>query len=275
MLLAEHLARAVSSSTTLRGILDGITVGVSSMPSNSAPGLEACVEAVERSARERRVASVSFSSSSSSSSSSPPRRGGAKMGRNDTWRSNDDDVVARRSRGGRDRALLGRLRVVSPERSPLAIVAMRPEDLECFEDHRRNHRNRHNTTNNRFGDTPTSDREDGSDGGTRMMNCRISTEWNGMGEYNSFADRAMKEWRRAWCDDVFFEGADINGCGGNVRSKVPCIKRRSRREVANDDDMKDGISEQISTVMVIIFLAVVAAQVWSNCRDSLYTYFIR
>ena len=103
--LAEQLARAVSASPALRGSVDGITVGVSSDPSHSAPGLEACAEAVERGARERRLAarwsslarsppppssSSSSTSFSSSSSSSSGCRGG-REGRRRRWRIREEE----------------------------------------------------------------------------------------------------------------------------------------------------------------------------------------
>jgi hypothetical protein len=261
VLLAEYLARAVSASSKLRGILDGITVCVSSCRARvrSSPGLECCAEAVERNATERRRASTSFSSSSSSP------------------RSRRRTVAATMDGGDGERAAsLGRLRDVSPERSPLAIVAVRPEDLECIEDHHHHHHHHRHP-----GDSPASDRDGRGDGDTSTTNCRISTEWNGRGEYNSFADRAMLDWRRVWRDDVVgVEGSgarvppvDINGCGGGVRPKVQSISRVGRREAADDDDMQDDVSEPISTVMVILFLAVVVAQVWNNFGDTFLAYY--
>lgn len=122
-------------------------------------------------------------------------------------------------------------------------------------------------------------------GRTRTLKCRISTEWNGRGDYNSFADRAMGDWRRAWRDGggVGGEGAGavggaprgaaIDGCGNvsgnNGRPKVP------RREAADDDVMEYDVREPISSVMVVIFLVVVVAHVWSTCGDAFLAYFKR
>ena len=272
--LAEQLARAVSASPALRGSVDGITVGVSSDPSHSAPGLEACAEAVERGARERRLAArwsslarspPPPSSSSTSFSSSSSSRGG----RDD----DDDGGYARRRARASDR-----LREASPERSPLAIVAVRPEDLECLADHHHHHHHHHGETSDGIG-------------GTRTLKCRVSTEWNGRGEYNSFADRAMGDWRRAWRDGVGGVGGEgagagavggapcaaIDGCGGNVignngRPKVPSVTRAGRREAADDDLTEHDVSEPISSVMVSIFLAVVIAHVWSTYGDAFLAY---
>ena len=265
--LAEQLARAVSASPALRASVDGITVGVSSDASRSAPGLEACAEAVERGARERRLAAGW--SSLARSPPPPPSRGGGD---------DDDDDGGGGGYARRRARASDRLREASPERSPLAIVAVRPEDLECLADHHHHHHHHHH-----------GEASDGI-GGTRTLKCRVSTEWNGRGEYNSFADRAMGDWRRAWRDGggVGGEGAGagavggapcaaIDGCGGNVngsngRPKVPSVARAGRREAADDDVTEHDVSEPISSVMVVIFLAVVIAHVWSTYGDAFLAY---
>ena len=249
------------------------------MRGRSSPGLECCAEALERNARERRrVASssmrttmtrISFASSPASAGRRRDRTGGGTT----TLGGNDDDDDGGGGCGvdeGERRASssLVRLRDVSPERSPLAIVALRPEDLDCPEDHHHHHPDR--------GDDVVGT-------GTSVTSCRISTEWNGRGECNSFADRAMVDWRRVWRDDgigVDVPGArasyvDFNGCTagcGGVRTKLPSVPRVGRRDAVDDDDMKDGVSEPISTAMVILFLAVVAAQVWSSFGDTVLSY---
>jgi hypothetical protein len=51
--LAKQLARAASTSSYLRERIDGITIGIAS-DNRATPGLEACMDAVERGAKERR-----------------------------------------------------------------------------------------------------------------------------------------------------------------------------------------------------------------------------
>merc|ERR1711957_1081088 len=94
------------------------------------------------------------------------------------------------------------------------------------------------------------------------------------GEHKTFSDRAMRDWRQAWCDghgegDGDNIGSDRSGIaqrgssGSNSRPKVPRISQgREKMEVKEFD-----VDEPISTVMVVVFLAVMAAYVWNSYGD--------
>lgn len=102
---AESLARAVVSSRFLRNRIEGISIGITS-DSRAAPGLECCMDAVGRGAKERR-----------------------KVARNTNggtaWGNVDDSLKCLRDR--------------SPERSPVAIVTCQPDDLELDDIHSHHH----------------------------------------------------------------------------------------------------------------------------------------
>ena len=228
--MAEKLAKSVSSNKFLRSSIDGISIGITS-DARAAPGLEACMDAVCRGSKERRKAvrdyrlkKKSISSSSSSSGSS------------------------------REEQALQHLRDKSPERSPVAIVAIQPDDLECTDNDHHSHSHSHHHHSE-------------EEVSPNILQCRVSTEWNGLGEYNTFTDRAMKDWRKAW--NVADVNSDVqNGINGSssgnntgraVRPKVPRINRR--KEIDNDYDEKYA-DEPISTVMITVLLVGIVAYVW-------------
>ena len=99
----------------------------------------------------------------------------------------------------------------------------------------------------------------------------VSTEWNGKGEYKTFSDRAMGDWRKAWYGDSGGGVGDHRNDGtsakkGNngisCRPKVPRISR-GKEEMGEEED----VDEPVSTVMVVVFLAVMAAYVWNSYGD--------
>ena len=244
---AEKLARAVSSSTFLRNRIDGVSIGITS-DARAAPGLEACMDAVVRGSKERRLV-VS--------------RDGRKIRKmmnereyNKTRKKESQQQVVERSEQSLDH-----LRDASPERSPVAIVAIQPDDLECTDTHHHHH---------------SSSEADSTS--SRILQCRVSTEWNGKGECSTFTDRAMKDWRRAWCvaplgsgiDDIGTNNGGTNN-GRAVRPKVPRISKHGRvNESRHDED--ENVNEPISTAMVIIFLVVIAAYVWEEYGDAILSY---
>ena len=239
--MAEKLAKSVSSNKFLRSTIDGISIGITS-DARAAPGLEACMDAVCRGSKERRKAvrdyrlkkkSSGISSSSSSSS--------------------------------REEQALQHLRDKSPERSPVAIVAIQPDDLECTDNDHHSHSHHHHH----------SEEEGVTEISHNILQCRVSTEWNGLGECNTFTDRAMKDWRKAWnvsdvSSDEIVNGSSGNNTGRAVRPKVPRINRR--KEIDNDYDEKYA-DEPISTVMITVLLVGIAAYIWNLYGDIIMKVF--
>ena len=140
-LLAKHLAWEVSSLTTLRNVIDGITVG-------SCP--RCCI--IDCRLDLRRVLRPGCATRGKGGGRRVAARRGWWGGTKGQWTTatrrwrnaaNDkgDDNVSL-GRGGERSLSLDRLRDVSPERSPLAIVAMQPEDLERPNDRHRRHLHR-------------------------------------------------------------------------------------------------------------------------------------
>ena len=211
--MAEQLARTVASSQFLRSRIDGLSVGVTSND-RAAPGLEACMDAVTRGAKERRKATKIL----------PQGDFGTEV----------EDALTTRKR----RRALGRLREKSPERSPIAFVALHLEDLHHEVIHDHVHRHCHDKDNEDDLDTP-------------ILQCRVSTEWSGNGEHNAFADRAMEDWRRAW--RITGEGSAA-GTGENGAGQWPRVRRiASRRKRSAPEELS------LSPAMVVAFLAVVVA----------------
>jgi len=248
---AEKLARAVASSSFLRSRIDGISIGITS-DARAAPGLEACMDTVERGAKERRVAARS---SVVKSVMRKMKKVGIVHDVNDDFCSGDESMRHFR----RAQQILERVREQSPERSPIAIVAMQPDDLDSGDYHDHSHHHDH------------------TEHVEKVLQCRVSTEWNGKGEHKTFSDRAMTDWRQAWCGGGSGEnsnnesdGASNTNDGIRFRPKVPRISRRGREEVEEESD----IDEPISTAMVIVFLAVMAAYTWSSYGDFLRLIFI-
>jgi hypothetical protein len=196
---AESLARAVASSRFLRNRIDGISIGITSEP-RAAPGLEAVMDAVSRSAKERRSAQ--------------------SVEHNNTIR-NDESLQCLQRR--------------SPERSPISIVVCKSHDLEWTDAHSHHHH--------------------GSN--TQLLQSRVTCEWNGKGDYNTFSDRAMRDWRRVWSE----ENESLNGAS---KKKVPRLSRKS-------SEADDELDEPISTFMVAVFVIGVAWYVWSCYGEYFYS----
>jgi len=231
--MAEKLAKSVSSNKFLRGSIDGISIGITS-DARAAPGLEACMDAVCRGSKERRKAVRDY------------RLVGKKK---------KCSGISSSSSSSREEQALQRLRDKSPERSPVAIVAIQPDDLECTDnDHHHSHSHHHHSE---------------EEVSPNILQCRVSTEWNGLGECNTFTDRAMQDWRKAWnVSETLLDENGINGMssGNNtrraVRPKVPRINRR--KEIDNDyDDENKYADEPISTVMITVLLVGIVAYVWN------------
>ncbi|KAL7534756.1 hypothetical protein ACHAXR_006062 [Thalassiosira sp. AJA248-18] len=249
---AEQLARAVASSRFLRNRIDGISIGITS-DARAAPGLEACMDTMERGAKERRMAARDRSVTSKKI------KGGMHDFKDDLYHG---DVSMQRFR--RREQTLDRLREQSPERSPIAIVAMQPDDLEGVDHHDHSH---HHHDHSEHGDIHS-----------KVLQCRVSTEWNGKGEYKTFSDRAMRDWRQAWFGA--HEGSNDDNAGnrtgsrGNngicVRPKVPRISSRGREE----EEMEVEVDEPISTAMVVVFLAVLAVYVWNSYGDLILSFIL-
>ena len=224
--MAEQLARTVASSQFLRSRIDGLSVGVTSND-RAAPGLEACMDAVARGAKERRKATKIL----------PQGDIGTEV----------EGALPTRKR----RRALGRLREKSPERSPIAFAALRYEDLhhESMDHHDHAHHHHHGEDDENDFDAP-------------ILQCRVSIEWSGNGEHSTFADRAMEDWRRVW------RGASESSASGgrshsgtHRRPRVPRIAGRGKRGAAEEEDVA-AAEEPLSTAMVVVFLAVVAAYAW-------------
>jgi len=285
---AEQLARAVASSRFLRTRIDGISVGITS-DARAAPGLEACMDAVERGAKERRVAGRDRGVRNLRREQQKKKRKQQQEQQQEqqqqkelqqkqvTGDDNDDFFSSSSTQEDenmqqfqRKTKSLERLRDNSPERSPIAIVAMQPDDLEMVDghhDHSHHHHHAH---------------ESEEEINSKILQCRVSTEWNGKGEYKTFSDRAMKHWREAWYGGSGFAtgGSSSSSSGGigtesgvtnNERSsrkpKVPRISKRGNRDDYDEEETYDYADEPISTAMVIVFLAVMAAYVWNSYGD--------
>mmetsp|Transcript_42093 Transcript_42093/g.73850 ORF Transcript_42093/g.73850 Transcript_42093/m.73850 type:complete len:218 (+) Transcript_42093:979-1632(+) len=203
------------------------------------------MDTVERGAKERRLAARN---SSVRSMKKKKQKENATHGLKGDCDAKDENMQHCRRR----EQTLGRLREKSPERSPIAIVAMQPDDLEMMDHHDHSHHHDH------------------SEHADKILQCRVSTEWNGKGEYKTFSDRAMGDWRQAWCGGI--GGGDNRNDGtsskkGNngisCRPKVPRISTRGREEMGEEED----VDEPVSTAMVVVFLAVMATYVWNSYGD--------
>ena len=116
----------------------------------------------------------------------------------------------------------------SPERSPISIVVCQPDDLETIHSHQHH----------------------------PLLQSRVTVEWSGKGDYNTFSDRAMNDWRRIW--------------SGQISNTHEVTKRKGSRLSRRSNNDEDGLDEPISTVMVITF---VIGVVWYICHcygDYLY-----
>lgn len=219
MKMVESLARAIASSRFLRNRIDGLTVGLAS-DARAAPGLEACMDTVARGAKERRAAS---------------RATGMKQ-----------------QQGGRE-GVLGRLREHSPERSPIAIVAVDPDDLESDHDTHHHHHHHHDTDTN-----------------NKIFQSRVITEWNGKGDYKTFADRAMGDWRLVWSGTSKVDKRTL--ATGNYSGKTrPRVPRISRNEIDESDYGEENIDEPVSTAMIIVFLIGILAYIWNLYGDTIHS----
>lgn len=225
MKVAKSLARAIASSRFLRNRIDGVTIGVTS-DARAAPGLEACMDTVARGAKERRRASIS----------KPAKERNAQV------------------RQGRREGALSRLREKSPERSPIAIVACEPDDLEP--DHEHSHHHHHHNHD--------------ADANNKTLQSRIITEWNGKGDCETFVDRAMSDWRQAWSVSSDADKGIAN-CGsyqGKTRPKVP---RLSRKEDGSEYEEEYDIDEPVSTLMIIVLLGGILAYLWNLYGDEIHS----
>lgn len=277
--IAKQLARAASTSSYLRERIDGITIGIAS-DDRATPGLEACMDAVERGAKERRKCAerhqarryrgdcgggggISMWWTTPTSSASAAKTTESKHNSTNAGVDDDED-------GGfherRKKYMLGHIRAKSPERSPVAIVAMHQGDLDRVDHHhhhiQENQKQSHAATNN-------------------ILQCRVSTEWNGNGECNTFADRAMGDWREVW-----FEHGTCGGKDGivdkgyvtrssrkfNSRPKVSRIWKCSSD--GEEYDSNENCDEPISTAMVTVFLIAVVVHVWNTYGDVIHSFLL-
>eukprot|EP00985_Skeletonema_marinoi_P009542 scaffold4440_cov85-Skeletonema_marinoi.AAC.2 len=220
MKVVKSLARAIASSRFLRNRIDGVTIGLTS-DARAAPGLEACMDTVARGAKERRRASTS-------------------------------KQVERVDGQGKRESALSRLREKSPERSPIAIVACEPDDLESDHEHSHHHHHHDADTHN------------------KILQSRIITEWNGKGDCETFVDRAMSDWREAWSvSSAADKGLANNGVHqGKTRPKVPRI---SRNEDETEYEEECDIDEPVSTVMIIVLLGGILAYMWNLYGDDIHS----
>ena len=135
-----------------------------------------------------------------------------------------------------DNSLKG-LRNRSPEKSPVSIVICSHDDLDDASSQHHHH------------STQTC----------QLLQSRITVEWNGKGDYNTFSDRAMNDWRSIW-------GASKQDRASNApKRKAP---RRSRLKLNDEDDV---IDEPISTIMVIVFILWAVWYIWNYYSDYFYS----
>ena len=264
---AESLARAVASSRFLRNRIDGISVGITA-DERAAPGLEACLDAVGRGAKERRkvAKNVPWSMNNKKSNKQTHQQQLIMEMQNGPVLSGSyscDECPNGIDRGDdkmqmflRKENSLQPLRERSPKCSPIAIVACQPDDLEGMNhDHHHHHHN------------------DDTDASQKLLQSRISAEWNGKGDYKTFSDRAMSDYRQVWyahaSGNVSLHG-DGGGSGwrrfGRKKPKVPRISKNGADE-ANEDEY--DVDESISNAMVIAFLVLVVAYVWKYYGNAI------
>jgi hypothetical protein len=167
-------------------------------------------------------------------------------------RASTSKQVERADGQGRRESALSRLREKSPERSPIAIVACEPDDLESDHEHSHHHHHHDADTHN------------------KILQSRIITEWNGKGDCETFVDRAMSDWREAWSvSSAADKGLANNGVyQGKTRPKVPRI---SRNEDETEDEEECDIDEPVSTVMIIVLLGGILAYMWNLYGDDIHS----
>jgi len=136
---------------------------------------------------------------------------------------------------------------------------------------------------------------------------RVTAEWNGNGNYESFAFRSMKRWRMLCVDmDIVPEecllfanetceslgGSDIGGGGARLARNKNGKKKRKIKRIKKDGQGRsgkkgtthpnDGEEEEFiprgkhaeqaditSTAMVVVFLCCVVAHVWREYKDAM------
>ncbi|KAL3805888.1 hypothetical protein HJC23_007849 [Cyclotella cryptica] len=132
------------------------------------------------------------------------------------------------------------LRSRPPYQSPISIVVCKPEDLDGRgeADSHHQHHSEH---------TPHP-----------LLQCRVTAEWNGNGDYNTFSDRAMQEWRRVWSDS-------------NEEGKYGLLKRRVPRLSRKIDDDEEVFDEPVSTLMVIAFIIGIVWYIWKSYSEHIYS----
>mmetsp|Transcript_18329 Transcript_18329/g.35658 ORF Transcript_18329/g.35658 Transcript_18329/m.35658 type:complete len:632 (-) Transcript_18329:116-2011(-) len=281
---AESLARAVASSRFLRNRIDGITVGITS-DERAAPGLEACLKAVERGAKERRQVAkgVSWNLKSSYGRKKGDQlhqdermmmdlQNGPVLVTSSSWDEGLNESDGQISIGDdrmqeffRKQNFLQSLRDRSPKCSPLAIITCQPDDLEGInhDHHRQKHSHHHHSTY--------------AGSSQKILQSRICAEWNGKGDFKTFSDRAMKDWRTVWCPsgvgDYSTNGSSNTNSGGsgweNIGRKKPRVPRISINGTDDEGFDENDSDEPISTLMVIAFLGFVVAYVWNHYGDHI------
>ena len=132
------------------------------------------------------------------------------------------------------------LRSRLPYRSPISIVVCKPEDLDGGGEAHSHHHHHHEHIPH------------------LLLQCRVTAEWNGNGDYSTFSDRAMQEWRRVWSESS--EGG-----------RYGLLKRRVPRLSQNADDPEEVLDEPLSTLMVIVFIIGIVWYVWKSYSEHLYS----
>jgi len=136
------------------------------------------------------------------------------------------------------------LRNRSPERSPISLVVSKPDDLDdptSHHTHQHHHHHHHQSCH--------------------LLQSRVTVEWNGKGDYNTFSDRAMTHWRKVWS-----ESSDQGGKSDVLRKKK--VPRLSRKDNGEEEPVLD---EPVSTIMVIVFVICAAWYVYSSYGEYLYS----
>lgn len=140
-----------------------------------------------------------------------------------------------------DSRSLRSLRNRSPERSPISLVVCKPDDLDDPTSHTHHHHHHHQSNH--------------------LLQSRVTVEWNGKGDYNTFSDRAMIQWRKVWN-----ESCDQRGKSDVLKKKK--VPRLSRRDNGEEEPALD---EPVSTIMVIVFVIFAAWYVYNSYGEYLYS----
>ena len=193
--VVESLARALAVSKTIRSVIEGVTIGVTTEV-RAAPALECVLKSLVYGSKERRHLVLQ----------------GQRL--------NHDFKIDKNSNNP--------IKYQDISKSPIHIVSQSLDDMIGLD----------------------ATRE--TDAVQDIIQSLTSAEWNGNGDFKSFARRAQHAWKKEYGLDMFDD-----------------------ETVASDDrsDMYDSHIEDVSSAMVMAFLFCVIAWFWVQYGDLVNEYF--